>query len=318
MKVTDVLTPEEIKAFTRRSDARGWLAVATSWGMIAGAFALAALWTNALTIALALIILGGRQLALAILTHDCAHYSLFRTNRLNDFVGKWLCGAPVWLDLQRYRTHHLKHHQFAGSAQDPDEDLVRMYPATRGSLARKFLRDLSGITGLKRFYGLVLMDLGVIEFTVSSRVERVPREKLPRGRAAFALAARRIGPVLLTNAALAGLVTAATGSPFLWLLWPIAYVTTFSVILRIRSIAEHACTDPDLDPLRSTRTTLASPLARVTVAPHRVNFHLEHHLLMAAPYYLLPKLHATLRERGAHARAHVARDYLEVLRIATR
>ena len=44
--------------------------------------------------------------------------------------------------------------------------------------------------------------------------------------------------------------------------------------------------------------TRAGLLARATVAPFRVNYHMEHHLLIAVPYFQLPKMHRMLRERG--------------------
>ena len=50
------------------------------------------------------------------------------------------------------------------------------------------------------------------------------------------------------------------------------------------------------DPLRNTRTTHASWLERLFIAPNRVNYHLEHHLLMTVPYFRLPRLHRLLRE----------------------
>ena len=42
------------------------------------------------------------------------------------------------------------------------------------------------------------------------------------------------------------------------------------------------------DPLRNTRTTRATPLARLLVAPYFVNYHLEHHLFLFVPCWRLP------------------------------
>lgn len=39
-------------------------------------------------------------------------------------------------------------------------------------------------------------------------------------------------------------------------------------------------------------------IARACVAPIRVNFHIEHHLMVSAPYFRLPKLHSLLLQRG--------------------
>jgi fatty acid desaturase len=66
----------------------------------------------------------------------------------------------------------------------------------------------------------------------------------------------------------------------------------------------------------NTRTTLANPLARLTVAPHHVNFHLEHHLLPKVPHYRLRAFHELLEARGAYADATMANGYASVLRQA--
>ena len=91
---------------------------------------------------------------------------------------------------------------------------------------------------------------------------------------------------------------AATGHPWLYLLWAGAWLTTNTLVTRIRSIAEHAMIPEPTDPLRNTRTTLASWWERLLLAPNRVNYHLEHHLLMTVPLYKLPRLHRLLDERG--------------------
>ncbi len=53
------------------------------------------------------------------------------------------------------------------------------------------------------------------------------------------------------------------------------------------------------------------------MAPHRVGYHLEHHLLMTVPYFRLPAMHRLLVERGAVPDGAVARGYLAVLRLAS-
>lgn len=317
MKITEILSRDEMNALAKPSNVRGFLALATTWGMIGGSFALVTWTPSFLTVLIALIILGGRHLALAILMHDASHYSLFRTRSLNQWIGSWLCAYPTWQDLTRYREHHLRHHLYAGNEKDPDVSLIEGFPLTRASLVRKFIRDLTGISGIKRIYGLLLMDLGYIGYTVAADVRPIPQE----GRTVLDVlktGAKNLKGVLITNSALLGILS-VLGHPELYLLWVVSYLTFFSLFVRIRSIAEHACTDRDLDPFRSTRTTEANPLARVTVAPHYVNYHLEHHLLMTVPNFRLPVLHRILKEKGILDKgAYYARGYLEVLKISTR
>ena len=66
----------------------------------------------------------------------------------------------------------------------------------------------------------------------------------------------------------------------------------------------------------NTRTTLASWWERLFIAPNRVNYHLEHHLLMTVPHYHLPRMHALLRERGVLDEACIERGYWGILRRA--
>ncbi|WP_394836696.1 fatty acid desaturase family protein [Pendulispora rubella] len=312
-KVKDVLSHDEIRALTARSDAAGFWAVGSTWAIIALAFAVLARWPHPMTFVLAVVVLGGRQLALSILMHEAAHRSLFARRAGNDVLTDWLCARPVWNDVARYRKHHAMHHAHTGTDLDPDRSLADPFPVSRRSLVRKFARDLVGITAVKRVIGLVLMDLEVLEYTVAANVTRRPRN----GRRFFDYAKaglRNGGGMLLTNGALAG-VLAATGHLWLYSAWVVAYFTTFSLFVRIRSLAEHACTERGADPFRNTRTTQAGFLARLTVAPCHVNYHIEHHLLVAVPYYRLPKLHRLLRARGAIG--EVVPNYAAVLAIVT-
>src|SRR3546814_16385745 len=89
-----------------------------------------------------------------------------------------------------------------------------------------------------------------------------------------------------------------------YLLWLAGLATTFQLYLRIRNIAEHACTTTGSeDPFTHARTTHAGWLARATVAPYLVNYTAEHHLFLGVPCYRLPQLHDALgreteREEG--------------------
>jgi fatty acid desaturase len=307
--VRDILSIEEIRALTRRSNAAGWWAVGSTWAIIAGTFALVAYFPNPFVFALAVVVLGGRQLALAILMHEASHRTLFESRVLNDVVADWLCARPIGNDVARYKRHHLRHHAHTGTAEDPDLGLAAPFPTSRRSLARKFARDLLGPTGLKRVIGQWMIDCEAIEYTVSTEVKPIPRGD--RTRMDYVRAGlRNGGGYLLTNVVMIAIL-AATGHVLVYSAWLVASLTTFNLFIRIRSLAEHACTEQSADSFRNTRTTRAGFLARLTVAPIRVNYHLEHHLLVAIPYFRLPAAHALLRARGA---AGPAPSYLSVLR----
>lgn len=292
---------DEIDALVRLDDAHSWASLATHWGLVAGAMAMVAAWPNPLTVIAAVFVIGARQLGFAILMHEASHRTLFSNRTLNDVVGNWLCAYPVWGDLHPYRAYHLQHHARTGTADDPDIGLAAPFPVTRASLRRKIWRDLSGRTGVKRAVATWKRDLG--------RTRGKVRRTQDTGFGA-------LRGVAISNAALLLLCTLA-GHPALYLLWVGAWLTTYSLAMRIRSIAEHGMVPDPSDELRNTRTTIASWWERLLLAPSRVNYHLEHHLLMTVPHYHLPRMHAMLRDRGLLKDGVIANGYVEVLRLAS-
>ncbi len=291
----DLVTREEIDAWLRMSDWRSALSIAIDWGLVFASMALVAAWPNPLTVVAALFVIGARQLGLAVMMHEASHRSLFSSKRVNDWVGNWLCAYPVWSDLHPYRPYHLQHHAHTGSAKDPDLGLVAPFPITRASFRRKVWRDLSGQTGWKFARAAYQRTFGRW------------REDPAARRAAIGVA--------VTNAALLGVLTLA-GHPALYLLWAGAWLTTNTLVTRIRSIAEHALTPEADEPRGHTRTTVPRWWERLLVAPNCVNYHMEHHLLITVPHYNLRAMHRRLAELGAIAPGCVDRGYLGVLRRA--
>ncbi|NRA01044.1 MAG: fatty acid desaturase family protein [Myxococcales bacterium] len=290
------LSRADVEQLLEFHDLRSWGSIALNWGLVLACFALVASWPNPVTLLVAVFVIGARQLGFAVLMHEASHRSLLRDRNWNDRVGNWLCAYPIWSDLRPYRPYHLKHHARTASAQDPDIGLVKPFPVTRSSFRRKVWRDLSGQTGLKFARGAWQRTFGCM------REDPVARE------AALGVA--------LTNFVLLA-VLASFGRPELYLLWVAAWLTTHTLVTRIRSIAEHAITpDPD-DPFGNTRTVLARPWERLLIAPNRVNYHLEHHLLMTVPHYQLPRMHRLLRERGVLDSACVEHGYSGILKRAT-
>ncbi|HEY7845387.1 MAG TPA: fatty acid desaturase, partial [Bradyrhizobium sp.] len=81
-----VFTPEEWRRLTSRSSWRGMWLVVHAWGTIIAAVALVVLWPNPLTWLIAVMIVGTRQLGLAILMHEAAHGGLHANKAINEFV----------------------------------------------------------------------------------------------------------------------------------------------------------------------------------------------------------------------------------------
>lgn len=305
------LTADEIKALRAQSSVRSVASLAVNWGIIFGSLALVYLWPTALGVVLALVLIGGRQLGCAILMHEASHRTLFPNRKVNDWAGNWLCGYPMFVSLDFYRAYHMQHHAKTGTEKDPDLGLSSGFPVTRASMARKVARDLSGITGLKRLvqtFGFVLGALFRKQARATTGTGTFAGGELDRKTVARALLGFVVSNFVLF--ALCALLL----HPVLYLVWLGAYLTTYSLSMRIRSIAEHALVPDPSTPLGQTRTVLAGPVERLLVAPNRVNYHLEHHLLMTVPHYRLPEMHALLRARGVLDEACIAKSYVSVLR----
>lgn len=289
------LTREQWNALQRRSLPRAVWALVVNWALVVAAFAIAIQWPDALGVLVAMLLLGGRQLGLGILMHDCAHRGLLPSAKANDWVGQWLCAAPVFADLDVYRRYHMTHHRHAGTEQDPDLPNYRGYPVSGASFARKLLRDISTLTGLRAALGLGLLyahaDPCAVEFGYSYRRE-----------AGGGDAHRSIGHLLwnlrrvLLVQGIGFAVLWALGHPLAWLLWPASWLTSYMLFSRIRNAAEHGGLPGTLgtDPWRNTRSVRAGWLARLTVAPNHVNWHFEHHVAPTVPGYRLRALHRAL------------------------
>ena len=301
LRASGFLTPAEIRTFGGRSNLIGALLVLHAWACVVGAMLLFALWPNPLSFLLAVMIIGGRQLGLAILMHDAAHGLLFTRKSVNEWVGQWLCAYPVVTNLLIYRPYHLKHHRFTQQPDDPDLALSAPFPITRASLRRKILRDLTGRTGYSRRKAQFLDAWGPSSLSLRDHLAEL------RGL---------LGGAALVNAVLFAVLTVAGYWWFYFALWLLPLFTWYQLISRIRNIAEHAVVPDDDDPLRNTRTTLVGPLARLLLAPYWVNYHLEHHLVPFAPCWRLKSVHRFLLARGYGAQMELRRNYGDVLRLA--
>lgn len=297
----DVFSEAEWASLTRRSSWRGPALIAHAWALILAGGALFVLFPNPATYAIAVMIIGGRQLGLAILMHDAAHGALHPNQKVNDILGQWFAAAPVGADLGRYRPYHLQHHKFTEQPEDPDLILSKPFPISGKSFIRKALRDLTGQTFVKQRIGP-----SFARFTGKRKMTKAQRDMADRLALQFWLAN---GAIILA--------TAALGYWWAWFaLWIAPLATWQMFVTRLRNIAEHACVGKHDDPFKHARTTKANFLERLLIAPYDVHYHAEHHVFMYLPCWRLPKAHRLLGEKGLHTRMIIAPGYGAVLKQA--
>lgn len=302
------LTIDERKELMRHDNLRAAFELIVSWLILFSAFAAIYFYPSVFVIIPALFIIGGQQLATAVMMHDSSHHSVFSNKRVNDFVGNWFGAYPLFNHMNKYRPYHKLHHVTTGTVEDPDLLLTRGYPTSRKSMFRKFARDLFGVTGFKSFVALIFMALGFIKYTQAGTIEKTPKsERKVNWKGVF-------GPII-ANLILFSILTLLF-DPRMYLIWLLAFFTTFQFCTRVRAMAEHSVVEDTTDPLRNTRTTKANFLERLLFAPYHVNYHLEHHMLMTVPSYNLPKMHKLLVERGFYEKGLMAKNYWEVIKTA--
>lgn len=294
----DYLSEDELKRVTSRDDFKAASIVAFDWAVIIALLTIAGMYPNPLVYLAVIILLGGRQMAFGVIVHETGHKTFFSSQKLNEFAGTWLSGYWVFSDKDAYMQGHLIHHRQAGTADDPDLKNYQDYPVSRTRFRRKVTRDLTGQLGWRRIRSI---------YRSLRRMKDLPdnvRKTLLRSVGCnFALLA----------------VCTAFGQPWLYLLWIIAFMTSHMLIARIRQISEHAAVPDlfDLDARKNTRTIYINPLESLLVAPHDLNYHMEHHLLPSVPIYRLRELHNLLLSRGYYEGVDFPRGYFNLLRQVT-
>ena len=289
-----------VQRLTRRSAWRATAAVLHDFAVIGLCIAASlAYWPHPVILFVSIILIGTRQHALFVIAHDAAHYLLYQRRWLNDAVGR-LCAMLQGLSMCTYRVIHRMHHNNLYGALDPDTALHGGYPRGRAYLAKKLLKDLSGLTAWKTYaYFLGGAPALNTRTNVALRPLDDTSEKLRRE-------ARHDRNAVVFFHAAALLLFALSGYLVEYLvLWVLPLVTVVQAILRLRAIAEHGATTDFSSPLTAARTNVAPGWLEWLIFPHQVNYHIEHHLYASVPHYNLRALHREMMQRGVLEGAEV-------------
>ena len=297
VKPLEVISKEQYEEIKEKQDWRNVLSISSNWLQMSAAMTLFFFYPNVITFLVALVIIGSRQFALAVLAHDAAHNLLFINNKVNDWAGQWFCAYPIFQDNRVYRPYHLKHHRHTETEDDPDLVLSTPFPITKRSFIRKIFRDLTGITGVKRYWGSLSSIFRTKGDNVFNKISKT---------------SNKLHGFLISNLIVFILISTTMHWSLFLLLWWLPSFTYYSLIIRIRNISEHAVT-PGNDDFDNTRTTKSTVLTRFLMVPHNVNYHLEHHLFTRCPWYNLPKAHSMMIENGYEDKMCLETSYKKVL-----
>ena len=264
----------ELRAELREiADLRNVGTVVLAWVQALGTIG-AAVWIgHPLAYAAAVVLMGSAFARFAIIGHEAAHKLLFTNKRWNDAIGRWVVAYPAFVPLEAYRRGHFAHHKEEFGPSEPDLNLYRGYPITRASLRRKLWRDARGTSGWKNLQGL----LGALRSDTAR----------PLALRIFALQVPLVAAAVIV------------GRWWLYpLLWLGPWMTSWRVLNRLRSIAEHGGMGASKDRRQTTHNVRQSWLPRFFMVPLNTGWHLAHHVDMGVPWRKLPALHAELEAAG--------------------
>ena len=221
---------------------------------------------------------------LTVLMHEGCHSLLSKNKSLNRWLGV-LCGIPGLVSMSAYRSIHLVHHSLARSEVDPD-DIERSAPKSIPLVLVYYIVLLAGIY-------IYLVTVAVVGY-----------------RHANATCRKRILFEFV-------LIVATVALAF-WFL-PVAVVLKawiFPILVagqlaNVRGLAEHGLTTSG-NPFSETRTVVSNGFVRFFMS--NLNYHLEHHLFPATPWYHLRKLHAIIEPERIASSASIYSGYLPFLR----
>ena len=293
------LNPSQLKPLFKINSLRHGSEIILNWAVILGTAYLAAKYLNPLTYLVAILIIGARMHALAILMHDAAHFRFLKNRKWNDLITDITTMYPLFLTIEKYRTNHLQHHKHLNTEEDPDwvSKLPKkefQFPKTKGEFVLGVLSYFLLVQGIKDAIWFVT------RFNVLGNQSKKTTPK-------------KVSPIpqLLFYGILIFVLTKFVLWKFFLLFWVVPYFSTFLMFQYIRSVAEHFGELEYDHLLRSTRTVKTNFFERFLIAPHNVGYHIEHHLYPGVPYYNLPKLHQLLMETSTFKEnAHLTQGYL--------
>ena len=212
---------------------------------------------------------------ISLFTHEAVHGTLAKNKPWNAVLGA-LCAMPVLQNCSAYTVLHLRHHAHLGEERDPDH-----YAAyTRWTWLIFIMNWLRLMVG----YPIYIVAIPILGFKHGNGRERTG--------------------ILVEMGATSLLIICVLHFPLPAGLLIHGWVIPMFVInfmVNIRGMSQHTLLIETSDEVRGTRSILTSRLVAFFMCNE--NYHLEHHLYPAVPWYHLPQVHQALRgelvERGA-------------------
>jgi fatty acid desaturase len=296
----------ELRALSGIDPTRALGAIGAEWLGVAAAIVLCQLWFHPLLYVLAVMFIGGRQHALAVIGHDATHYRLLPNRTANDWVGNLLCLWPVFISVEGFRKFHVPHHQHTNLEGDGNRELWQTHQDGELVGDWEYPKSMLGLLAVLFKRGLLITGLWWMTRGLLSSI--VVRERPAVIVVRYSYFAGIAAVITLTG----------TWSSFLWY-WLVPYCTWHTAIQYARLICEHSAVRSPAAAYQVTRTTIPTRLESLFILPRNIGYHIEHHWYPSVPFYRLPELHARLLQvPGFRLHANIKRSVLHSLVECTR
>lgn len=311
-KIPVQLSRDELLSVSRIRPVRALVAALEEWAFIAAAIAVSVSAERWYITVLAVLIIGSRQHALAILAHDAAHYRFLPDRLWNDWIGNIFLAWPVFISLPLFRSFHGPHHRFTGEKTDGNRVFWRSHDKS-GNLTREWNYPMSVFD-----FSVVLLRRAAFVHGILWIAGGTGLAWIFKGFPSLVVL-RQLWPKMLARLSFYLLIiVCAVVFHFekeLLIYWFLPYCTWHIVAQYIRVICEHSGAISDRAEYAWTRSTLPGLPGRTFVLPRNVGYHIEHHWYPSVPWYNLPQLHRILSGDSAFKQyANVQKSIIGSLR----
>lgn len=270
-----------VKEYSKIKATKSLVHVGLDWLTIVGLSVFCHFYFSIGLYLITIFVVGARMHALTILGHEAVHGRLFLNKELNMVFSNLFVAYPLFYQNEVYRDSHLKHHRHTNTDKDPDRQLHRdmkewQFPMPKMRLLKYFVMDIF-------LRGAFLNIERLIRYSGRSQRAEDLQEVLKRSRK------QRL--IFYTFLAIA-LHSLGLWNEF-FLFWVVPLLVTLPFFLRLRNIGDHYGLSWKTE-LQSSRNIECPWFERFFFAPHRIGYHLVHHLYPTIPFYNLKKMHLHL------------------------
>lgn len=227
--------------------------------------------------------------------HECGHGTAFRSQWLNDIV-YYPASFMLAREATYWRWSHFRHHTDT-IIVGRDAEIVFPRPPSVGKLAWMFTHIEGGSSMMAT---TVKHALGRSDDNIDVLVPESERSRV-------FLEARIY--VAIWIATIVWAVATMSFYPLLLIIGPTFYGAWLVLFF---GVTQHAgLKEDELDHRRSTRTVLINPVFRFLYL--NMNYHVEHHMFPAVPYYNLPQLHSEIGDQLPEPMPGMLATYKEII-----